>query len=342
MKKNLLMILTVAVICFLYSSPTHAIVGAGFHWGFDFSLDMEDTFDDPLAFDFITPVDLIDPSSLGLSISEIDDLLPGDITYDSLKILINEHLDVLEARAPLTLSRKDWARSIINMGGKVFIDDIRIIDAVELSFNIGAWEYEAVLKYPTGEMQEDITPEDVQDFVETGDYEKILKMDEAPLTLDAMGLSYLKIFGISKTPYTKMHFGLSIRKNLVAKPDKSKLFKLYLGGGVNLHLGTPVITPNFVEDIIKSSIESAGNNINEMNTSVSDDLLNDVLEKLINEGKNPTFGMHILLGIMAKLPVIPLGFYGDAKFMIPFGDIDDNVDLRGYGFLVNTGISLSF
>ncbi len=339
MKKNLSMILKVAVICLMYFTASHAIVGAGFHWGFDFSLDMDTTLDDQLAFDFVTPVDLFDPSSLGLSISEIESYLPNGITYDSLKTLIDEHLEVLEARAPLTLSRKDWTRTIINLGGKIFIDNIRIIDAVELSFNIGAWEYEALLKYPTGELQDNIQPEDVQDFVETGNYEKILKMEETPLTLGALGMP--NILGISGTPYTKMHFDLSIRKNLIAKPKKTKLFKLYLGGGASLHLGTPIITAEFVEDIIEESIESAGNNIGEMNTTVSDDLLEDVLEKLIKE-RNPTFGMHILLGFMAKLPVIPLGFYADAKFMIPFGEIDDNVELGGFGFLMNTGISLSF
>ena len=140
MKKVFSVTIGIAVICFLYSSPTHAIVGAGFHWGFDFSLDMEDTFDDQLAFDFVKPVDLFDTSSLGLSVSEIESYLPNGITFDSLKTLINEHVEVLEARAPLTLSRKDWTRTIINFGGKVFIDNIRIIDAVEVSFNIGAWE----------------------------------------------------------------------------------------------------------------------------------------------------------------------------------------------------------
>ena len=51
--------------------------------------------------------------------------------------------------------------------------------------------------------------------------------------------------------------------------------------------------------------------------------------------------MNIVAGMMAKLPVIPLAFFTDAKLMIPFGDMDDNVELGGVGFLINLGIALS-
>jgi hypothetical protein len=56
----------------------------------------------------------------------------------------------------------------------------------------------------------------------------------------------------------------------------------------------------------------------------------------------PHWGCHIDLGVMLKLPVIPLGFYVDGKFMIPFGKMDKNVDIGGLGLLVNSGVSLNF
>jgi hypothetical protein len=45
---------------------------------------------------------------------------------------------------------------------------------------------------------------------------------------------------------------------------------------------------------------------------------------------------------MIKIPVIPLGFYIDGKYAIPFGDLDKNAKLKGYGFQVNGGIALAF
>jgi hypothetical protein len=317
------------------------LVGVGIHWGFDFSLDMADRFDDQLSFGIFTPVSMLDTASLGISRSQFEGYLPAGITYDSLRTLLDDNLPSLEAKAPLYLSRKDWNRSVINFGGKVFLDAIKFIDAVEISFNIGAWEYDASLKYPNGQMKDGITANDVEEFVKTGDYSLLLDMEEQPLTLDAMGMSYLSIFGISKTPYVKMQFDVSIRKNLIAAPKKTKMFKLYLGGGPSLHLGTPIITPAFVQEVLEQTIESAGNNIDNLKKGLTDQIFEDVLTRLINDSKTPTFGMHLMSGIHLKPPVIPLGFYVDGKFMIPFSKLDDTVDIGGTGFLLNAGISFS-
>ena len=45
---------------------------------------------------------------------------------------------------------------------------------------------------------------------------------------------------------------------------------------------------------------------------------------------------------MIKIPVIPLGFYVDGRFLIPFDNMDPNVDLGGFGIVLNSGVSLSF
>ncbi len=338
MKRILSIVLGAAVFCGVYITPSQAIVGAGFHWGFDFTLDMEDEYNVPLTYEEFVSVDLLD---------NIQDTSPD--FANQLPVTLEELKDSIIAGSkwtstlPILLSRSDWNRSIINFGAKIFADAIPVIDALELSFNIGAWEYNAQLMYPNGAIQDTITQEDVNDFLKTGNYENLIKMDTVDLTLDNMGLSYLKVFGISQTPYTKIHFDLSIRKNLIAKPDKMKLFKLYLGGGPSFHMGTPVLTPEFVQDVVEKTLESAGSNFGDLGALGSDSsLMKKVIEKLINDAKTPTWGMHILFGFMVKPPVIPIGIYVDSKLMIPFGDIDDNVDLRGFGFLINTGVSLSF
>lgn len=330
-------ICTVSIFCML-TTPAMAIVGAGFHWGFDFSLKMDDRFNKPLSYEGLVSADLLD--NIQADVPNFATTLP--ITLQALKDSMSNHNNILTS-LPITLSRSDWDRSIINMGGKVFLDAIPIIDALEISFNIGAWEYDAMLKYPNGNIKSTITQQDVNEFLETGNYENLIEMDSIHLTLDNFGLSYLKIFGISKTPYTKVHFDVSIRKNIVAVPDKMKLFKLYAGGGPSLHLGTPIMTPEFVEDVIASTLENAGSDFGNIGSIGTDgDLMKTVVNRLIKKSKTPTFGMHLLIGTMAKLPVIPVGIYADMKLMIPFGDLDDNVDIGGVGFLFNTGVSLSF
>lgn len=339
MNKSLSLIIGAALVCFLYVTPINALVGAGLQWGFDFTLDMEDNFYDPLSLDKFVPSTMLDDTILGIEL-----YLP--ITLDSLKSLIDADPEAKVATAlPFTISRSEWTRSVINFGGKVFIDGIKIIDAIEVSFNMGAWEYEAMLKYPNGEVQDNISQGDVDEFIETGNYEKLLTMDSVALTLDEFNLSYLKMFGISKTPYFKLHIDATIRKNLFAVPKELKTFRMYLGGGISFHLGTPIITPSFIADVLDSPIKTAiekggtvGDFVGEVNR---EDRLKNIVQSLIEESKDPTFGMHFVGGTMIKFPVIPVGIFADAKYMIPFGDMDKNVDIGGFGFLINAGICLS-
>lgn len=329
-------ILKVAVVCFLFVLPTHALVGAGIQWGFDFTLDMDDSFDAPVIYKQFTPSTMLDDSNLN-----IEPFLP--ITLDSLKQL----LDVNEQAAtslPFTLSRSGWTRKILNFGGKVFIDAIPVIDAIEVSFNMGAWEYEALLKYPTDKVQDNITQDDIDDFLKTGNYEKLLKMNEMPLTLEQFDLAYLKMFGITKTPYFKLHIDALIRKNLFAVPKKMKTFSMYLGGGLSFHLGTPIITPSFIMDVLDSPIKTAiakGGTVGDFIEQVNENDMKDIVQRLIDASKKPTFGVNFIGGTMVKLPAIPLGFFADAKFMLPFSDLDDNVSIGGRGFLINAGVCIS-
>ena len=342
MNKLVSHILKVAVACFLFVLPTHALVGAGIQWGFDFTLDMDDSFDDPLSFGESAPLlDMID------SIPNLSSVLPVSISVDSLKELIPG--SNAATALPFTLSRSEWTRSVINFGGKVFIDAIPVIDAVEVSFNMGAWEYEAIMKYPTGEVQDNITQEEIDDFLETGNYENLLEMEEVPLTLERFDLGYLKMFGLSKTPYFRLHIDALIRKNLFAVPKKLKTFSMYLGGGVSFHLGTPIITSSFIEDVLDSPIKSSfadnAPNPNKFSNIASvgtrEALMKDIVQRLIDASKEPTFGMNFIGGTMVKLPAIPIGFFVDAKYMLPFSDLDDNVSIGGRGFLINAGICIS-
>ena len=54
-----------------------------------------------------------------------------------------------------------------------------------------------------------------------------------------------------------------------------------------------------------------------------------ILNQIINNLFTPHYGMHLVAGASLKFPIIPLGFYIDGKYMIPFDKLDKNVDIGG-------------
>lgn len=335
-------------LCLLNTSSLFALpgFGVGFHWGFDNSVKMADSYNN------IVTLETFDAGSMLKTLEndypelkEITTMLVDlGLNVDSLFDEVTKDID-LSATLPFTLSRTEWQRSMVNLGGKVFLHRLKLIDALEVSFNLGVWDYKSILKYPSGIKSDALTMENVNAFMETGNYENLFEMDEIEIGLDKLGMSYLDFFNISNTPYMKLQLDVSIRKNLIAKPLDRDYFKLYLGGGPSFHFGTPILTSEFVMDVIKETIKTAGNNMKAIEDAIGGDnseLMKAVMDKLIEEGKTPKFGMHILFGTMLKFPIIPIGFYADGKLNIPFGSLDDNIELKGIGVMANIGIMLSF
>jgi hypothetical protein len=198
------------------------------------------------------------------------------------------------------------------------------------------------LRYPNGQLKKKtIEMSDITDFLNSGKYEDFLQMDTLELSLEEFGYDRFKVFNLSQTPFIKMQFDMTIRKNIIAKPDKMKLFQLYLGLGPSLHFNTPILTPEFIIETVKSHILAAANDISQLGDYLSNTtIMKTVIEKLLDEAKKPTWGMNIVAGTMFKIPVVPLGFYVDMKYMIPFQEFDE-IELSGFGILLNTGVCLA-
>ena len=71
------------------------------------------------------------------------------------------------------------------------------------------------------------------------------------------------------------------------------------------------------------------------------DLQKRIIDQIIDNMMTPHYGCHFDLGAMIKLPMIPLGFYVDGKYVIRFDKMDKYVDIGGSGFLVNIGAALA-
>lgn len=327
-------------LCLALATPTHALLGVGVHWGFDLTLDMPDVENEHLSVQQYIPS--YSPEMLLDSVKSHYPLTAQQESIVDSIIAMARTGDVplLSGQLPLAFSRVDLIRSPINFGGKAYLDIIPILDAIELSFNLGVWEYYGYLTYP-GQNQDGIMDRvaalDLSDPASIA-YEDILLMDTLDLTLEEFGLKFL---WLDQTPFMKLQFDLTIRKNLVAKPSRTKILKIYAGGGPSVHFATPVLTDSLVMDVLATALEETGGDPEKIASLMNDDeLTKQIVLRITEEALKPKWGMHIILGTHIKPPILPLGFYGDAKFIIPFGPYDERAQLKGYGLMFNLGVTL--
>ena len=304
MSRFLKICLCATVLFLMLSVPASALVGIGVHYGLDYTLSMKNTtgYGDHVSFDSLK----MDLNPIGLGSILVGKDIPAYVTRSGFK--------------------SDFA-----FGGKIYIDVIPLIDAVEVSADFGLWDYIGAIKYPNG-LAKPVTqitdPKDPANFT----------YGTANLTLDNFGLGY---FGLKNTPYAKLQLDATVRKYIVQFPKMLKVFNLYGGAGLTVNFATPMLSNQLVQDVIN---ENAANNGTDLTSLVTPNnpIMKGVVNKIIQGLTQPSYGAHIDLGVMVKLPVIPIGVYVDGKLMIPFGELDKYVKLGGMGILLNGGVALAF
>jgi hypothetical protein len=315
------------VLCALsLSVPSYAIFGIGVHYGMDFSLSMKDALNSQLTFDNLS----ISANPAGFSGLANATGLPTTITG---------------ADMPIFIDRTDFGRSPFNLGAKIYVDVIPFIDAIEISGNLGVWEYDGKVRYPTGVTIN--TPNNLTSLLAMQSQNMLsVTYDTMDLTLKGNGI---KIPGITLTPYMKLQTELNIRK-YIKIPVIEKIIKPYAGAGFGVHFATPAISTGLINDAI-GEVFTAGNAIdlttggssatNLVGLLSSADNQKKIVEELLKRLMTPHYGVGILAGVMVKIPVIPLGIYVDGKFIIPFEAYDKDADIKGTGFMLNAGLALA-
>lgn len=159
------------------------------------------------------------------------------------------------------------------------------------------------------------------------------------LTLNNFGLGY---FGLDNTPYAKLQLDATVRKYIVRVPYMLKVFNLYGGAGLTVNFATPMLSSNLVEEVINEEAQGT-KTISTLGRDLlgNSSIMKGVVQKIISGLTQPSYGAHLDLGFMVKIPVIPVGIYVDGKFMIPFAQLDKYVNIGGTGFLLNAGIAWS-
>ena len=286
--------------------PAFPIGGIGIHYGIDLSLSMSNTLKEQASLGDLR----LDTTFFG----GIRPVPPGTKPYLSGSDL------------PVYIERTNWERNWFNLGGKLFVDFIPFVSAVELSVNYGMWEYQGKIIYPTSIA-----------FTPTANQFSVL-YDTTMITSEALGLGNPFV---TNTPYAKLQFDLTARKNLATFPPVVKIFKLYTGTGMSLIFATPVLSAGFIEKTIGNAL-AAVHDVGRLPLDLfgqKNDAMVKIGKQFIKELMTPHFGMHLDLGAAIKLPVMPVGVYIDGKYLIPFGKMDKNVpSLKANGILLNIGI----
>ena len=86
-----------------------------------------------------------------------------------------------------------------------------------------------------------------------------------------------------------------------------------------MNFSTPMLSHQLIENVI---IDNNMENVDPVLLMENDELWKKVVEKIVDKLSQPTTGIHFIAGMMIKIPVFPIGFYADGKFMIPFGKYD--------------------
>jgi hypothetical protein len=292
-----------ALVSLLAIAPSFALIGIGAHYGLDMTLSMKNT------------------TGLG-----------DHVTFDSLKLDLGQGSPLIGAEIPAYVSRTDF-KSDFSFGGKIYIDVIPVIDAIEVSGNFGLWDYVGKINYPSSLKNPLVNSGNLADTAN-------FNYTSEKLTLDNLGLGYM---GLKNTPYAKFNVDLTVRKYIVQFPPIIKTVKLYGGAGATVNFATPMLSGHLVQDVINESAQGT-KTVPALGTDLlgNTDIMKGVVNKIISGLTQPSYGAHIDLGVMVKIPVIPIGIYVDGKFMIPFGKLDKYVDVGGMGLLLNGGIALTF
>ena len=197
----------------------------------------------------------------------------------------------------INLSHDGFDGMMQGFGFKAWIDLLPVID-IEATLNIQFGSYDASLWVDN--------PADGT-------------VNEIPLEIELGGTP----FGKANPKFVAMTGDLSITYPITTLP----IIRPYIGGGLSYHLNSFVLNQKFASSFIQPST------FDEVAAIVLDQTMDNdaksqalqakgqemkaqIQDKALDEGLNTSIGGHILVGLRAKLPIIPIAAYGNFKYYI--------------------------
>ena len=231
----------------------------------------------------------------------------------SLDKTSNEEISGLSA-GDLQLGKVEYRHGSFSgmqgFGLKLWVDILPVID-VEATYNLQWGSYSSTLTV-------------------TGLDGKAIERD---IELEFNGVP----FGKTTPKFVAMNGDLSITYPITSLP----IIRPYIGGGITYYLSTPVMSAKFINsymEVLEGELKEAlvtGT----MTEAQAKELANKLSDKLQDDGLNTNIGGHILLGLRAKLPIIPIAAYVNGKYY--FGlDYDDEIDASAFVLEAGIGFAL--
>lgn len=154
---------------------------------------------------------------------------------------------------------------------------------------------------------------DIGSNVAWGSYKSIVRYDDGvnKFNVDAGLNTGFPIWGIGKgeTPYINLLNDLTLRYTFLKLPPLSPLkpLRISAGAGVTLVYGTRVVGKDDIKDIFDGS-NAAGLTSEQLQKKLSD--------KISDNLYTTTWGGHLDLNILFKVPVLPIAIYADGKWYV--------------------------
>ena len=243
-------------------------------------------------------------------------------------------------------------------GFKVWVDILPIID-VEATFNIQFGSYDASLFMldPSLALKSAMG-------MGSGEEYKLEDYKQIDLEIELGGTP----FGKANPKFVQMNGDISITYPITFIP----IIRPYIGGGLTYYMNTFILNQKFtkrvVGDTYKTLIDTfkdeAEKKVTELTSDpkqlldpsfdptsmampdqaeimqkVSDAMVENLQEAALEEGLKTSIGGHILVGVRAKLPIIPIAAYANFKYYFG-GDFPEEVEPGRMAAEVGVGFAL--
>lgn len=216
-------------------------------------------------------------------------------------------------------------------GFKVWVDILPIIDVeATVNFQFGSYDASLFVNNPVDGSSQEI-----------------------PLEIELGGTP----FGKANPKFVAMNGDLSITYPITSLP----IIRPYIGGGITYYMNSFVLNQQFTSSIVGNVIGDLGK-LAEMYEAVASEsdpavmqqkmeaanakaktmgetVQHNIQDKALDEGLNTSIGGHVLVGMRAKLPIIPIAAYANFKYYFG-GDYPSEVDPGNMTVEVGVGLAI--
>ena len=132
------------------------------------------------------------------------------------------------------------------------------------------------------------------------------------------------------------------------------IIRPYIGGGITYYMNTFILNQKFTKKVVGDTyatllaesvlsdplaLASDPSKATDIGGQIEDKLVENIQDAALEEGLKQSIGGHILVGVRAKLPIIPIAAYANFKYYFG-GDYPEEIDPGHMAAEVGVGFAL--